>query len=167
MKVLWAPWRMVHIGGPKQAGCIFCALPETSDHRSALVLAATDAGSVMLNKFPYASGHLLVSPRRHTASLEEMPRGEYLGLAELLQTAVRVVRAEYGPEGLNVGMNLGVAGGAGIADHLHWHVVPRWAGDTNFMPMIGEVRVMPEHLEAAYDRLRPRFDAALVTSDKP
>lgn len=161
MQVLWAPWRMVHIGGPKQPGCIFCTLHGAPEPREALVLAVTGAATVMLNKFPYASAHLMVSPRRHTADLGELSDGEYAGLTELLRVAMRVVREEYRPEGMNVGMNLGVAGGAGIADHLHWHVVPRWAGDTNFMPMIGEVRVMPEHLAATWDRLRPRFDAAL------
>lgn len=162
MKVLWAPWRMVHIGGPKESGCIFCDKPEAADPRQALVLGVAEHGSVMLNKFPYASGHLMISPRRHGADLDALSGDEYAGLSELLRRAIAIVREEFRPEGVNVGMNLGTAAGAGIADHLHWHVVPRWAGDTNFMPLIGEVRVMPEHLEATYDRLRPRFDALLA-----
>jgi ATP adenylyltransferase len=153
---------MVHIGGPKPAGCIFCEHPSAPDARGALVLATAEHGSVMLNKFPYANGHVMVAPHRHTADLDELPAVEYAGLSELLRRAVGVLREEFHPEGLNVGLNLGAAAGAGIADHLHWHVVPRWVGDTNFMPLIGEVRVMPEHLEAVYDRLRPRFDAILV-----
>ncbi len=159
MDVLWAPWRMVHIGGPKFEGCIFCEHPLAPAPREALVLAAVEHGSVMLNKFPYANGHVMVSPRRHVADFAALTAAEYAGLGELLRTAVEVVGSEFRPEGLNVGMNLGSAAGAGIADHMHWHVVPRWVGDTNFMPLIGEVRVMPEHLEAVYDRLRPRFDA--------
>ena len=157
MDVLWAPWRMVHIGGPKEPGCIFCEKPRAPDPRAALLLAAAEHGSVMLNKFPYANGHVMVSPRRHTADFATLSAAEYSGLCDLLRSAVEVIRAEFRPEGLNIGMNVGSAGGAGIADHLHWHVVPRWVGDTNFMPLIGEVRVMPEHLEAVYDRLQPRF----------
>jgi len=161
MKVLWAPWRMVHIGGPQPSGCIFCEHPLADDPRQVLVLATVEHGTVMLNKFPYANGHVMVAPRRHTADLDELPAAEYAALCDLLRSAVGIIRAEFRPEGVNVGLNLGAAAGAGIADHLHWHVVPRWVGDTNFMPLIGEVRVMPEHLEAVYDRLRPRFDAAM------
>jgi len=157
MKVLWAPWRMVHIGGPKEPGCIFCNKPEAADRRQALVLHVAEHGSVMLNKFPYANGHLMVAPRRHTADMGELTPSEYGGLSDLLRATVAVVKEEFQPEGMNVGMNLGAAGGAGIADHMHWHIVPRWLGDTNFMPLIGEVRVMPEHLEAVFDRLAPRF----------
>lgn len=157
MKVLWAPWRMVHIGGPKEPGCIFCEKPSAEDPRLALVLGAAEHGSVMLNKFPYANGHLMVSPRKHVADLGELSADQYSGLSDLLRATICQIREEFRPEGVNVGMNMGAAAGAGIADHLHWHVVPRWVGDTNFMPLIGEVRVMPEHLEAVYDRLRPRF----------
>ncbi len=152
---------MVHIGGPKEPGCIFCNKPTESDSRKALVLGAAEFGSIMLNKFPYANGHLMVSPRRHTADLSELTSEEHSGLAELLRATVGIIRDEFRPEGVNIGMNLGSAAGAGIADHLHWHVVPRWVGDTNFMPLIGEVRVMPEHLDAVYDRLRPRVEALL------
>ncbi len=163
MKVLWAPWRMVHIGGPKEQGCIFCRKPEADDPREALVLSAGEHASVMLNKFPYAHGHLMVSPRHHTADFAELSRGEFASLSETLRATVGIVRAEFQPDGVNVGMNLGSAAGAGIADHMHWHVVPRWDGDTNFMPMIADVRVMPEHLETVYDRLRPLFDAAVLS----
>jgi ATP adenylyltransferase len=164
MKVLWAPWRMVHIGGPKQPGCIFCDKPVAENRREALVLAVGEHASVMLNKFPYANGHLMVAPRRHTADLGELSAVEHTGLAEALRATAALLREEFRPEGLNIGMNLGSAAGAGIADHLHWHVVPRWIGDTNFMPLIGEVRVMPEHLEAVYERLRPRFEALDIDS---
>ncbi len=157
MQVLWAPWRMAYIGGAKSAGCIFCTKPEAADRRSELVLACTSHAAVMLNRFPYANGHVMVSPRRHTADLGALDAAEYAGLSEALRRSMAILGEFFHPDGMNVGMNLGAAAGAGIADHLHWHIVPRWIGDTNYMPLIGEVRVIPEHLEALYDRLRPAF----------
>jgi ATP adenylyltransferase len=162
MEVLWAPWRMAYIGGPKESGCIFCTKPLAEDRGESLVLASNPHTSVMLNKFPYANGHLMVAPRRHTDDLMELDAAEHAALAEMLRESIAVVKEEFRPDGVNVGMNLGAAAGAGVADHLHWHIVPRWVGDTNFMPLIGEVRVVPEHLLALQARLRPlfaRFDA--------
>lgn len=158
MRVLWAPWRMVYVGGPKAKGCIFCAAL-TADPRQGLVVARTARALVLLNRYPYASGHLMVAPRRHTADLGALAAPEYAALMETLRHSVRLLGDVYGPEGFNVGLNLGRAGGAGIADHLHWHVVPRWVGDTNYMPMLADVRVMPEHLEGTFERLRPAFAA--------
>jgi ATP adenylyltransferase len=148
---------MSYIGGPKERGCIFCTCPLAEDARQALVLAKPPDSVVMLNRFPYANGHLMVAPRRHTAELAELAAPAYANLMEALRRSMALLQREFRPEGMNVGLNLGVAGGAGIADHLHWHVVPRWLGDMNYMPMIGEVRVMPEHLEAVFDRLRSSF----------
>ena len=159
MDVLWAPWRMAYIGGPKDPGCLFCVQLASDDPRSGLVLARARGGIVMLNRFPYANAHLMVAPRRHTADLNALPAAEYAELSEYVRRTAAVLQEEFHPEGLNIGINLGLAAGAGIADHLHWHLVPRWIGDTNFMPIIGQTRVMPEHLEALYDRLRPRFAA--------
>ena len=159
MQVLWAPWRMAYITGPKDSGCIFCAAVQAGDLRGQLVLAQQPA-VVMLNKFPYSNGHLLVAPRRHVANLNELSRGEFQVLMEMLQRATGVLADAFRPEGMNVGMNIGAAAGAGVADHAHWHIVPRWVGDTSFMPVFAEVRVIPEHLEATYDRLKPIFDAA-------
>lgn len=150
---------MAYIGSPKEPGCIFCVQPEAADQKEALVLGKTRAAAIMLNRFPYANGHLMVAPRRHTANLGELSAEEYGALMEVLRRSMAVLDRVFGPEGLNVGMNLGRAGGAGIAEHLHWHIVPRWLGDTNYMPLIGEVRVIPEHLESVYDRLRPAFAA--------
>jgi ATP adenylyltransferase len=156
MRVLWAPWRMAYVGGaPLPSGCIFCPPPET-DRRAALVLWEGPQALVLLNKFPYASGHLLVAPRAHVADPGQLPAADFAALCEVLQRAVRLLREEYHPEGLNLGMNLGRSGGAGIESHIHWHIVPRWNGDTNFMTVIGDVRVMPEHLETTYDRLWAR-----------
>jgi ATP adenylyltransferase len=159
MQVLWAPWRMAYVVGPKDSGCIFCAAVQSRDLRGQLVLAQQPA-VVMLNKFPYTNGHLLVAPRRHAARLSDLPRDEFQLLMDMLQRATAVLADTLRPEGMNVGMNIGAAAGAGVADHTHWHIVPRWVGDTSFMPLFAEVRVIPEHLEATYDRLKPFFDAA-------
>lgn len=154
---------MAYVGGPKANGCIFCDKPEAADRREALVLAANPSVSVIMNRFPYANGHLMVAPRRHTADMNALPDREYADLMAALRRSVALLRDVLQPEGLNVGLNLGRAAGAGITDHMHWHVVPRWVGDVNFMPMLAEVRVMPEHLEAMYDRLRPAFAALDAT----
>jgi ATP adenylyltransferase len=129
---------------------------QAEDDRAHLVLARTPA-LVMLNKYPYANGHVMVAPLQHTADLPGMRPQDYAALMQALQQTVSHVAEAFGPQGMNVGMNLGEAGGAGVADHLHWHIVPRWVGDTNFMPLLAEARVVSEHLEATYDRLRPLF----------
>jgi len=147
---------MAYVTAAKNSGCIFCIAADTPERREHLVLAQHPA-VVMLNKFPYANAHLLVAPRRHAAELGALPTEELHALTDVLQRAAAIVRAAFRSDGLNLGMNLGAAAGAGVADHLHWHIVPRWVGDTNFMPMLAEVRVIPEHLQATYDRLRPLF----------
>ena len=157
MDVLWAPWRMAYIGAPKEPGCIFCSLPAAPDQQAALVLARTVHSIVLLNRFPYQNGHVMVAPLRHTAELGQLPTEEHTELAEVLRRSLALLQSSFRPDGMNVGMNLGSAAGAGITDHLHWHLVPRWIGDTNFMPLIGEVRCMPEHLTALWSRLRPLF----------
>ncbi len=156
MHVLWAPWRMAYIGGPKAPGCIFCAARDNSDLRAGLVLAQFPA-IVMLNKYPYTGGHLLVAPRSHTAQLGDLPAAELHPLIDVVQRAATTLATTFHVDGLNIGLNLGVAAGAGVTDHLHWHIVPRWIGDTNFMPMLADVRVMPEHLEVVYEQLLPLF----------
>lgn len=150
---------MTYIGGPPASGCIFCNALQTADERGHLVLAREPA-IVMLNKFPYSNGHLLVAPHRHAAELGGLLPGEFQTLMSTLQRAATILAGALRPEGMNVGMNVGNAAGAGVADHLHWHIVPRWVGDTNFMTVLAEVRVIPEHLETMYDRLKPLFDAA-------
>ena len=157
MDVLWAPWRMAYIGAAKEPGCIFCELPAAADQQAALVLARTAHSVVLLNRFPYQNGHVMVAPRQHSAELAGLPGDAYAELGETLRRSLGLLQAFFRPDGMNVGMNLGSAAGAGITEHLHWHLVPRWIGDTNFMPLIGEVRVMPEHLEALWARLRPVF----------
>ena len=157
MQVLWAPWRMAYVGAEKaDTGCIFCRATD-GDPRERLLLGAGAASLVMLNRYPYVSGHLMVAPRRHTASLPDLPADEHADLADTLRRTLRTLEDALHPEGFNLGMNLGACAGVGVKDHLHWHIVPRWTGDTNFMPMLADVRVMPEHLLATYDRLRPAF----------
>ncbi len=162
MKVLWAPWRLSYVSSPQPpGGCIFCDKPRLTGaeaRREELVLRSTEHVSVIMNLFPYANGHLLIAPRSHVADFARLDRRLAAALQAEVQHAVAVLEREFRPAGFNVGMNLGRVAGAGIADHLHWHVVPRWEGDTNFMPVLGDIRVMPEHLLNTYDRLRAHFD---------
>jgi len=158
MKRLWAPWRMTYIDqDSKEEGCILCHKAQEHDPREALILAHTGHTLVMLNKYPYNNGHLLLAPRRHERNLSDLSSPEYADFSEALRRSVAIVRAALNPGGINLGMNLGKCAGAGIDDHLHWHIVPRWEGDTNFMPVTAETRVMPQHLLDSYDRLAPYF----------
>ncbi|MCC6902783.1 MAG: HIT domain-containing protein [Polyangiaceae bacterium] len=155
---LWAPWRMQFIrDSDRPAGCALCAYVGVEPSSEGRVLAREPHAFVVLNKFPYAAGHLLVVPTRHVASLEALTPDEHAALWALTtQSATRLERAT-GAEGLNLGMNLGRAAGAGIREHLHVHLVPRWVGDNNFMPVVSDVRVMPEYLEATWEALWPHF----------
>jgi len=159
MDRLWSPWRMEYIEAAKAEpeGCIFCDLPAKGDDAAAYILRRGEHGFVLLNSFPYNPGHMMVAPFRHTGDLEGLDPGELLDLDQLLQESIRALREEMAPHGFNVGMNLGRVAGAGIPDHLHWHVVPRWGGDTNFMPVVGQTRVLPELLDETYRRLAPRL----------
>jgi ATP adenylyltransferase len=143
----------------KDAACIFCTKSHSSDRRENLLLALTEHSMIMLNKYPYNNGHLLLAPKRHEKNLSALSREEYQDLSEALRHSVDIIREILSPGGINLGMNLGKCAGAGIEEHLHWHVVPRWEGDTNFMPVIGETRVMPQHLLDSYDRLQPHFES--------
>ena len=158
MDALWAPWRLEFVKQEKPTGCIFCLFPADTHDAENLVLGRSEKSFVMLNKFPYNNGHLMVIPRRHTADFGALPQDEFVDLHRLLQIAAAVVNEAYSPHAMNVGMNLGRSAGAGIVDHLHYHVVPRWDGDTNFMPVLAETKVMIEHIRTTYDRLRPLFD---------
>ena len=170
MDQLWAPWRMELVSkGETPSGCIFCELPLERDDRKNLILGRTGRTFAMLNKYPYNNGHLMVIPRQHASDVHALSEVDYQELSEMLRVALRLVGRAYAPHGANLGMNLGRVAGAGIADHLHWHVVPRWGGDTNFMPVLMDTKVMVEHLNASWERLRPLFDAeyrrgAAVTS---
>ncbi len=157
---LWAPWRMEYVLGPKAKGsCIFCFGDEAEDAELArrLVVCATPSALVVLNRYPFSAGHLMVLPRRHASFLEELPEEEHDDLFRMVRQTCTRLRKSVGCEGLNVGINLGAAAGAGIAEHLHIHVVPRWSGDTNFMPVVADLRVVPQALDATREHLRPAF----------
>jgi len=160
LRQLWAPWRAayIHATHRKSARCIFCfgALREASRKRR-LVLYAGARASVMLNLYPYNNGHLLIAPRRHVDALEALSTDETAAIGALLAGSVRILKKAIGPHGFNLGANLGRVAGAGIADHIHWHVVPRWNGDTNFMSVTASTRVISEHLEMSFARLVPHF----------
>ncbi len=168
MKVLWAPWRMAYIKrSRKPAPCIFCAKARARRDAANLLLHRGRHGFVMMNLFPYNSGHLMVAPYAHARSLEALSADIALDLIQLTNLSLRVLRMEIKPEGFNVGVNLGRVSGAGIEAHVHVHIVPRWNGDTNFMPLFGETRVIPEHLHATYRKLRARFRLATTDDRRP
>jgi len=162
MDRLWSPWRMeyieTHAHGAEPEGCVFCSLLSDGDPDGERILQRGDAAFVTLAKYPYNPGHMLVLPTRHTGDLEEVTPEESGAIHGLLQRCLRALREVSAPHGFNVGLNLGRAAGAGIPEHLHWHVVPRWGGDTNFMPVVAGTRVLPELLSETYERLRPHFE---------
>ena len=158
MKNLWAPWRMTYILGEdeqtKNQTCIFCVDDEKAEpDKERLILHVGRLSMVMMNKYPYNNCHLLVAPRRHVADLNVLRTEEMTDLLSVVRDSIEILRKESHPDGFNVGLNLGRVAGAGVEDHLHFHIVPRWNGDTNYMTVFADVRVVPEHLEAAYDRL--------------
>ena len=156
MDHLWSPWRLSYVtGSARGSGCVFCDAASGRD--DALVVHRGTTSFVILNKFPYNNGHLMVVPNRHIATLAEATADELAEIMTLARRAERAIRDAYEPHGLNMGINLGKPAGAGITDHLHMHVVPRWNGDTNFMTVVGETRVLPEELAVTAERLRPVF----------
>ena len=153
MERLWAPWRLEYIQAPKPQECIFCARPAAGDDEDSLVLRRGERCFAMLNAYPYNNGHLMVAPYAHVSSIEDLGEPELLELMTLTQAAVAALREVYGPEGFNIGVNEGKVAGAGIEDHVHLHVVPRWGGDTNYMPVIGSTRVLPQSLADSWTEL--------------
>jgi ATP adenylyltransferase len=157
MENLWAPWRITYIENGKEDGCIFCNRKHNGDDRENLVLHRGKNTIVMLNKYPYNNGHLLVAPKRHVGFLEDLTPEEMSDLMAAIQRCVVLVKKVLSPHGFNIGANVGKVAGAGVADHLHFHIVPRWEGDTNFMPVLADTRVIPEHLAETYHRLSQVF----------
>jgi ATP adenylyltransferase len=160
MERLWSPWRARYIasGVDAQRGCVLCLLAEhPEDDETNFVLHRAEHGFIVLNLYPYISGHLMIVPYLHTSEFDSMPKEITDGLMDLAKRSQAALREVYSPAGFNMGMNLGAAAGAGITDHLHIHLLPRWAGDTNFMTPIAETRVLPEDLETTYSKLRPKF----------
>jgi len=160
MEHLWAPWRLEFIKGPRPGGCFFCdaAKAAPADEAEHLVLARTATALAILNRYPYNNGHLMVAPIAHIASLELLAPATAADVTALTQRALRVLQNVLTPEGFNVGINQGKVAGAGVADHVHQHVVPRWGGDTNFMPVIADTKVLNESLTKSYGELRAGFD---------
>jgi ATP adenylyltransferase len=158
MEKLWAPWRMSYVEVQAPSGCIFCEKPKETEDAANLILHRGQTAFVILNAFPYNNGHLMVVPYRHTADLTDLTPEERDELMALAQWCSRLLTAALGPDGFNVGMNLGRVAGAGIADHLHLHLVPRWSGDTNFMPVVADTRVLPDSLQNSYAKLREAME---------
>ena len=158
MERLWAPWRMAYVEVSTPSGCIFCEKPLEEKDTENLILHRGTTAFVMLNAFPYNNGHLMIVPNRHVGTLAATTADERAELMRLTRHAEIALTEAYAPQGINVGMNLGRPAGAGIVDHLHVHLVPRWTGDTNFMSVVGNVRVLPEELGETAKRLRPIFE---------
>ena len=168
MKTLWTPWRMEHVENtvPREPGCIFEPPGEATSDRARLVLYRDALAVVLLNRFPYANGHLLIAPRRHVAELSDLTSEEQSRLTRLLAFGADVVRRVLHAQGVNIGLNIGACAGAGIPEHLHVHVVPRWEGDHNFMTVLAEVRAIPQHIERTFDALLPEFARLRETLDQ-
>lgn len=154
---LWAPWRGTYIEQGPVDQCAMCIRQQEGDEEAFLVHRGSDCFAIM-NLYPYNTGHVMVVPNRHVADLDELTGGEQAQSQELIVRTIRALRETYGPHGFNVGLNLGSAAGAGIASHLHWHVVPRWAGDTNFMPVLNATKVVNTHLHESWRRIRDAFE---------
>ena len=158
MKVLWAPWRMTYIlSDQKDSQCIFCPTKNRNQDRSRLILWVGPLTMVMMNRFPYINGHLLVAPARHVSDLDSLSSEEMFDLLGMVRESISILKRAMNPEGFNVGLNLGKVAGAGVEEQMQFHIVPRWNGDTNYMTVLGEIRVIPQHIEETYSKLLPFF----------
>lgn len=156
MEHIYAPWRKDFIEKKeKEEGCIFCRRKDLNVSLESLVIYKGRLSFILLNKYPYNNGHLMVAPYSHVGDFLELKDDELLDLSQNIRLAVAIIKKAYNPQGFNIGMNIGSIAGAGVADHLHWHIVPRWGGDTNFMPVVGETKVLHEILSDTFDRLLP------------
>jgi ATP adenylyltransferase len=157
MKHIWAPWRIEYIRAARQTGCILCIKPKEDKDKDNYILYRGKKNFIMLNSYPYNPGHLLIAPYHHTGNLEELTEAERNEHYELVSRGIVVLKNVFKPAGFNIGANLGKVAGAGIEDHFHTHIVPRWQGDNNFMPILGEVRVIPQALADTYKTLAGKF----------
>ncbi len=158
MENLWAPWRIEYILSKKASGCIFCDKPQENKDEENMILYRGKHHFIIMNAFPYNNGHMMVVPYRHTSTLEGWSAEEQKEFMELADLAVDLLKRLMRPDGFNLGINMGLVAGAGVADHIHLHVVPRWNGDTNFMPVLADTRVISEHLRATYQNLRKTLE---------
>jgi ATP adenylyltransferase len=154
MEHIWAPWRMAYVIGEKEKGCIFCDKPKENKDSDNLILYRGERNFIILNNYPYNPGHLMVAPYRHVAHLEELSPEELYEHFDIVRRSIKALKEVLNPGGFNIGINIGKVAGAGVAGHIHTHIVPRWEGDTNFMPVIAETKVLPEALASTYDKLR-------------
>ena len=159
MDHLWAPWRMAYIGADddKDKGCIFCVKPQEDRDEENLILYRGERCFVLMNLFPYNNGHLMIAPYAHIPDIEHLDAETLTDIMLTAQKSLAALRAALHPDGFNMGINQGTTAGAGIADHVHFHIVPRWNGDTNFMPVLADTKVMPDYLESTYHQLKPYF----------
>ena len=157
MEQIWAPWRMKYIQMEKPRGCILCENTEQNNDAPNYILYRGDKNFVIMNSYPYNPGHLMIAPYRHIANLDELTNEELHEHFEIVSRSIKVLRQVFNPGGFNLGINMGKVAGVGIEDHFHTHIVPRWQGDTNFMPVISDVRVVPEALAETYEKLKGKF----------
>ena len=157
MDRLWAPWRLEYIQGAEDDRCIFCAEEDSTNDQMRLIVARGEHSLVIMNRYPYSNGHLMVSPYRHLSDTAELESDEVLEIHQLMVCSQAVLRDVCSAQGFNIGWNIGPSAGAGIADHIHMHIVPRWAGDSNFMPILADTRVIPQHIETTYALLAKAF----------
>ncbi len=168
VKVLWAPWRLRYIERAQmQQKCIFCEKPEEHRDFENFILDRSKTCFTIMNIFPYANGHLMVAPYRHTAEFGGLTNAETLDLMENVNRCMLILKNALHPDGFNIGLNLGKTAGAGVEDHIHFHIVPRWLGDSNFMPVIGEVKVIPEHIETTFRKLKKELSREATTEQGP
>ena len=154
MKRLWAPWRMEYIKKPKEKECLFCRVIREDNDRENLVLYRSEKAFIILNKYPYNNGHLMIAPYKHTPTPLDLDESEDRDISNLIKLCIKILDMTMKPQGYNIGANIGKAAGAGIEEHYHIHIVPRWVGDTNYMPIIAETKVIVEHLYQTYDKLK-------------
>lgn len=164
MKTIWAPWRVDYILSEKPDYCILCNALEKNNDTKTFILYRGKFSFAIMNAYPYNNGHIMITPKKHIACITEIDQKTSLEIQFLLKESVRILRSLLNAEGFNIGMNLGKVAGAGVEDHIHTHIVPRWNGDTNFMPVIADTKVFPEYLKATYDKLFPEFAAIKMST---
>lgn len=158
MRQLWAPWRIEYILGPKADGCVFCLDEDTGEDDERMVLLRARHCFVIMNKYPYCNGHIMVAPYAHWADVTQVPDDVGSEFFRLIKASTKVLNEHFKPDGINIGINMGAAAGAGVKEHLHCHLVPRWNGDSNFMAVFADVRTIPQHIRQSYQDLKPCFE---------